>query len=298
MPSPWHAACRLPLLAALLALPALAGGCAGSEPVPTNPLRYAEDARKAYRKALEAFFDRDWLDARSLFQEVKRKYPNSRYARLAELRLADIDFEEEKLPSAVTAYRAFSHDHRTDEGVPYARFQVCKALYAQISDTALLPAQEERDQATAVDAYRELRSFLDDYPTSKWSREAQFMLVNATGRLVRHELYVARYYLGQGNFESAALRIQYSLKHFEGSGLEPEAMLLLGETYLKMKKVDRAREVLNDLLATYPSSPFSEPAKNFLVRLDGKAPAPAPRPSPATPAAPAPPPPPGGGPVY
>lgn len=295
MPSLWHAACRLPLLAALLALPAAAGGCAGSEPAPTNPLRYAEDAKKAYRKALEAFFDHDWLEARTLFQEVKRKYPNSRYARLAELRLADIDFEEDKLPSAVTAYRAFSHDHRTDDGVPYARYQVCRALYNQISDTMLLPAQEERDQATAVDAYRELRSFLDDYPASKWSREAQFMLVNATGRLVRHELYVARYYLGQGNFESAALRIQYALKHFEGSGLEPEAMLLLGETYLKMKKVDRAREVLLGLLAVYPSSPFSEPAKNFLIRLDGKAPVVRPAPPPADPTQP---PPPGSAPVY
>jgi outer membrane protein assembly factor BamD len=272
MPPTRHAARRLPLLVALVALgalPAASGGCASTEPVPTNPLRYAEDARKAYRKALEAFFDRDWLDARSLFQEVKRKYPNSRYARLAELRLADIDFEEEKLPSAVTSFRAFAHDHRTDEGVPYARYQVCRALYNQISDTLLLPAQEERDQATAVDAYRELRSFLDDFPASKWTRQAQFMLVHATGRLVRHELYVARYYLGQGNFEPAAARIQYSLRHFQGSGLEPEAMVLLAETYLKMKKPDQAREVLGELLASYPSSPFSEPAKNFLARMDG-----------------------------
>jgi outer membrane protein assembly factor BamD len=304
MPSLWHAACRLPLLLALGALPAVAGGCAASEPVPTNPLRYAEDARKAYRKALEAFFDHDWLDARSLMQEVKRKYPNSRYARLAELRLADIDFAEEKLPAAVTAYRAFSHDHRTDDGVPYARFQVCKALYNQISDTLLLPAQEERDQATAVDAYRELRSFLDDYPASKWTRDAQFMLVNATGRLVRHELYVARYYLGQGNFESTVLRVQYALKHFEGSGLEPEAMVLLAETYLKMKKPDRAREVLNQILATYPSSPFAEPARHFLANLDGvKAPPPGPlttttpTPTPTTPTAP-PQPPPAGTPLY
>jgi outer membrane protein assembly factor BamD len=288
MPSLRHAVARLPLLAALGALAAAApAGCAAPEPAPSNPLRYAEDARRAYQKALEAFFDRDWLEARSLFQEVKRKYPNSRYARLAELRLADVDFEEEKLPSAVTAFRAFTHDHRTDEGVPYARFQICRALYNQISDTLLLPAQEERDQSTAVDAYRELRSFLDEYPASKWSREAAFMLVNATGRLVRHELYVARYYLGQGNFEAAAARIRYSLRHFEGSGLEPEAMVLLAETYLKMKKPDDAREVLGRLLATYPSSPFSEPAKNFLARLDGAAPAgprPAPAPAPASPA--------------
>jgi outer membrane protein assembly factor BamD len=51
---------------------------------------------------------------------------------------------------------------------------------------------------------------------------------------VRHELYVARFYLNVGNFEAAVARAQYALRNFDGSGLEPEAMVLLGETYLKL----------------------------------------------------------------
>jgi outer membrane protein assembly factor BamD len=84
---------------------------------------------------------------------------------------------------------------------------------------------------------------------------------------VRHELYVARFYLNVGNFEAAVARAQYALRNFDGSGLEPEAMVLLGETYLKMKKNTEARETFNRVLTMYPESPFSVPARSFLNEM-------------------------------
>jgi outer membrane protein assembly factor BamD len=243
-------------------------GCGAADTQPQSALQYSENAKKAYAKALEAYLDHDWEEARVLMGEVKRKYAYAREARLAELRLADIEFEQEKYATAITGYRTFTHDHRTDESVAYARYRICKALFAQLSDTLLLPPQEERDQAQSVDAYRELNSFLIDYPESKWGKEAKFMLLTVTGRLVRHELYVARYYLDKGNFESSVKRIQYALRQYDGSGLEPEAMVLLGETYLKMKKQKEAGEVFHQLLAVYPGSPFTDAAKQFLAELE------------------------------
>jgi outer membrane protein assembly factor BamD len=284
----------LPLLAALSLGSSLA--CSPSEPQAPNALRYSEDARKAYEKALESFLDRDWEEARNQLLEVRRKYAYSQYARLAEQRLADIDYEQEKYAAAITGYRAYVTDHPADEGVPYARFRICKALYAQISDTVLLPSQEERDQAAIVDAYRELNAFLADYPRSKWTRDAQFMLVTVTGRLVRHELYVARYYLKRDRFEPAAKRIQYALARYDGSGLEPEALVLLAETYMKMKKTEEAKAELHRVLEFYPASPFVVPARAFLRALGEDAPEappaaplpppPAPPPDPATPTVP------------
>ena len=93
------------------------------------------------------------------------------------------------------------------------------------------------------------------------------MLQAVTGRLVCHELYVARFYLGTGNFEAALTRAQYALRNFDSSGMEPEAMVLLGETYLKMKKNAEARETFGRVLAMYPESPFAVPAKSFLMEM-------------------------------
>jgi outer membrane protein assembly factor BamD len=108
---------------------------------------------------------------------------------------------------------------------------------------------------------------VSDYPTSKFRNEVDYMLEVVTGLLVRHELYVAKFYLRRDNFEAAVARCEYALTNFEDSGLEPEALTLLGETYLKMKDLDKARAVLEAVLTKYPDSAFTVPAKRFLARL-------------------------------
>jgi outer membrane protein assembly factor BamD len=252
------------ILAALASLPA----CGGSAAESGGALHYSEDARKAYDSAMASFARHDWEEAKALFKEVKKKYGYSRYARLAELRMADCDFESDKLGESVQGYRSFVHDHRTDAEVPYARYRIAKALYDQVSDSVMLPPQEERDQAAAVDAYKELKTFVHEYPSSKYLVETSYMLEVVTGRLVRHELYVARYYLKRDSFEPAVARIRYALRMYDGSGLEPEAMVLLGETYLKMHEPAQARAVFGEVLGKYPASAFRKTAENFLLEMD------------------------------
>lgn len=253
---------------AAVAMVALASCTPSKAPDTGDTLQYTENARIAYQQAMQAFFDKDWEAAAEQFKEIKRKYGQSRYGRLAELRMADIAFEQDKLAEAVGAYKGFVQAHRNDPDISYAQYRVCKALFMQVSDTLLLPPQEERDQANVREAYVELRRFRKEYPQSKNTPEIAYMLEAVTGRLVRHELYVARFYLNEDNFDAAVSRVQYALRNFDGSGLEPEAIVLLGETYLKMKKNKEAREAFNRVVTVYPESPFSTPAKEFLRHMN------------------------------
>jgi outer membrane protein assembly factor BamD len=290
-----------------------------------TPLNYTADAKRSYDAAMVEFDDKNWLEAQALLREVRRKYSYSRYAKLAELRLADIDFEQDKFAEAVRQYRQFVHDHRADQAeVVYARSRIAEAEYRQISDSLLLPTADERDQGVVMDAYREVKGFVADYPEAKETEKIRELLTDVTARLVRHELYVARFYLNRGNFEAAVGRILYALRNFGGaegdetevpqdpehegevprgrgargvrdvearggtsrtappkvaadtkltlrrtaghvgSGLEPEALLLLGETYLKMKKPPEAKEAFEAIVRDYPQSPIVEQAKNYL----------------------------------
>ncbi|HEX9297482.1 MAG TPA: outer membrane protein assembly factor BamD [Polyangiaceae bacterium] len=245
--------------------------CGGAATPTGSALNYTEEAKRAYDKAMLAFEEHDWEEARTLFKEVKRKYSYSRYARLAELRLADTDFASDKLSEGITGYRSFVHDHRTDPEVPYARFRICKGLFEQINEGGfLLPPIEERDQATNGEAYKELSSFVGDYPVGPYSSQTRYMLRVVSGRLVRHELYVAHYYLRHDEFQAAVGRCQYALRTYDDSGLEPEAMVLLAETYLKMHKAADARSTLSQVLAKYPASPFSTAARNFLLEIEAQ----------------------------
>jgi outer membrane protein assembly factor BamD len=264
----------LPLIVVLAAF-SFGSGCERGEP--KTALTYTADAQRSYEGAMAEFRAHNWIEAQNLFREVKRKYSYSKYARLAELRLADADFEQEKFAEAIRGYRQFVHDHRseTDE-ISYARSRIAEAQYSEISESLLLPSADERDQAVIMDAYKELKSYTHDYPHAKESQKIRKLLANVTGRLLRHELYVARFYLQHDNFTAAVLRIQYAMRTFAGvradgdseafdSGLEAEALLLLGEVYLKMHKYVDARESFVVLLRDYPQSPLVLQANNYLT---------------------------------
>lgn len=242
--------------------------CATTEGTAESALDYTDNARRDYEAALEAFEDKNWELADELLNEVKRKYAYSRYARLAELRLADANFQQEKFAEAISGYKEFVHDHPNDPEVPYARYRVAKGEFDSVSQSIMLPPLEERDLASVNDALSTLRNYLADYPGSEHAEEMRYMLDVVLGLLARHELYVARYYLAEGRFDAAIMRCEYALKTLKSSGLEPEGMVLLGEIYMKQKRKKDAREVLNKLLELYPESAFSVPAKNFLALLD------------------------------
>ena len=256
----------------LAALAALASGCAEQKPATDPTLHYTENAKKAYDNALVAFFDHDWEYATQLMQEVKRKYGYSRYARLAELRLADIAYHQDKLAEAVGMYKSFVSDYPNDPEISYARYKIAKAEFTQSGASILLPPLEERDLSNVREAHVALRALIADFPDSTHSVELGYMLEVVTGLLVRHELYVARFYLIRDGFEAAVARCQYALTNYQDSGLEPEALVLLGETYLKMKETDKARSSFQLVLDKYPASPFTVPAKHFLARMAQESP--------------------------
>lgn len=251
-------------LVAALCLPPLASGCAEPLKAPKTAEEYQEDARRDYSKAVESYLEEDWETAVRLFDDVKKNYTYTRYARLAELRLADIAFRQERYAEAITAYKSFVHDYPTDPEVPYGRYRVARALYLQSEASILQPPLEERDLASVQGAYSALKDFLRDFPDYDKRVELDFMLEVVTGVLVRHELYVARFYLSRDLFKPAVSRVEYALTKYGRSGLEPEAITLLGETYLKMKDRGKASEAFRRVLSLYPASPFAVPASQFL----------------------------------
>ncbi|MEO8877227.1 MAG: outer membrane protein assembly factor BamD [Polyangiaceae bacterium] len=275
---------------------AMAISAAACEPPPAKTsLNYTADAKKSYEDAMLDFNAHNWIESQTLMREVKRKYSYSKYARLAELRIADADFEQEKYAEAIHEFKDFVHDHRSDAAeISYARSRIAEAEYKQINDSFILPAVEERDQEATSDAYKELKSFLHDYPEAKESHHICDLLDDVTLRLVRHEMYVAKFYLNKDNFDAAVFRLQYALRNYVSDvkcvrspshvppgiperpqeavidtqfGLVPDALLLLGETYLKMHRYTDARGAFDALLSRFPESGLTIPAKNHLSNM-------------------------------
>lgn len=253
-------------------------GCVEEKKPVLSAAEYNDAARRAYDEAMAEYYDHSWEFASQKFGEVRRNYPNTRYALLAQLRAADVLYEQGRYPEATTLYKTYISEHPSDGDVAYARFRSIESQVETSTNTVFQPPLEERDLSNITAAYTEIRAFRADYPNYPEQAKLRHMLHAVSGMLARHELYVARFYLRQEHFEAAVRRCQYALRSYEGSGLEAEAIVLLGEIYLKQKRVKEAAAMFNHVVEQYPTSPFVVPAQRFLQTVNARtasAPAPA-----------------------
>lgn len=240
-------------------------GCGGPQ---AGTLSYGESARRDYENALGAFEDDDCLTATPLLQNVRREYPYSRYAALAELRLADCELSQQHYTEAIRGYRSFIRQRPTHAEIDTANFSIARAYFQQIPQELFLsPPPPERDQAATRSALRVVRRFLLDYPESEHIEEARRIEQQVLALLARHELYVAGYYLNRDRPEATIARIQTLLEQYEGSGVEPEALLLMGRTYLHMRQPREARLAFGELVDRFPRTGFRVQACSYLERM-------------------------------
>jgi outer membrane protein assembly factor BamD len=257
----------LPRTAAWLALCAgLLGGCASSEAKKT--VAYGDKARTAYVEALEQFYDDDCFEAEPLFREVRRQFPYSRFAAMADLRVADCNFKDGKYPEAIEAYNQFVRYRPSHPEVPYARFMAARGNFEQIpSEWLLSPPAYERDQHFAQESLRLLRRFVLDFPTDPLVPRAQKLAIDALHLLAAHEFYVANFYFDRDHPRAAAGRLNTLLRSYPGSGFEPRALYLLGRSYAEMHDPKNARRAFEELLARYPADELAGKAKGELATL-------------------------------
>jgi outer membrane protein assembly factor BamD len=253
------------VLACAAAILACGGGKAG-----TGAVEYSVSAQKNYDKGMEELERKDWLAASKYFAFIKTRFPYSKFAVLAELRLADAELGAEAFIEAIDSYRLFIKFHPTHEMVAngYAAYKIGEGFAAQLGgDFWLFPPSYEKDQSSTEDAATELKTFLDKYPDSPYRQKAQKILEQVGKRLADHEWYVARYYWDRGKPMATVLRLRRLLERYRGVGYDEEALWLLGRAYIVVEMKDRAKTTLQELVAKYPTHSKAADARAALADL-------------------------------
>jgi outer membrane protein assembly factor BamD len=253
---------------------------------------YSVSAQKNYEKGLKELEDKDWIAASKYFSFIKSRFPYSKYAVLAELRLADAQFGAEQYLEAIDSYRLFIKFHPTHDMVAngYASFRIGEGYYRQLSgDFWMFPPSAEKDQSSTEDAANELKTFLDKYPDSPYRDKAKEIVVKVGKRLADHEWYVARYYWDRDKPMGTVIRLRRLLERYRGVGYDEEALWLLGRAYVVVAMPDRARGVWTELVDKYPKSSHAGDARSALASLHAGASHGPAAPVPSTPSTPPPP---------
>jgi len=260
----------------LCAALASAGACATSDE--GKGVTYSLTAKQNYDKGVSELKSENYQEASRYFSFVKQKFPFSKYAVLAELAMADTQYERGNYQEAIDAYKNFVRLHPTHEKVEdgYVAFRICQCYVKEMPDDFfLVPPAYEKDQTAVHDALRELNDFVDKYPDSTYMKQALQDRREVLRRLIEHEVYVARFYLDRDAPQAAILRLEGALKRYPDSGREAELLLALGETQLQMGQAEKAKQNFEKIVASYNSTHQARRAElflDFIKRRYGEAP--------------------------
>ena len=173
-----------------------AAGCAfltGSKQV--------ESAEELAEKGMESFEEEDYSDALKAFNTLKERYPYSRYAILAELKVADAHFYRQEYPEAIAAYEDFVQLHPKNEAIPYVKYQIGVCFYEQILSI-------DRDQTPTRLAILSFERLLKEHSDSAYASEAARKIHDCRKLLAEHELYVGRFYYKSKHYGAALGRFE------------------------------------------------------------------------------------------
>ncbi len=256
-----------PSALALAAVGALAA-CSTKHVSLTGAFKYGQTAEENYQAGVDLQKSSSYPEAQKFFEYVKTKYPFSKYAALADLRLADLKFDQHQWTEAVDAYAQFVQLHPTHEDVDYAEFRVgLSHLKDAPSDFVLFPPAFEKDQRQIEQAAAAFAKFLEKRPGSKLVPEAKKLLGEANVRLAEHEWYVGEYYYKRKKWPGAAGRYEALVEKHPGSKHEPEALMRLARSYVAMNEKHRARTALQKLIVKHPDDPRRVEAERLLASL-------------------------------
>ena len=234
-------------------------------------LGYTRTAEHQYMLDMDEFEDEDCIEASGMFLQIRKKFPYTRFAVLADLRIADCKFIMGNYSEAATKYQEFVKAHPTHEDAHYASYRRGLSYYEMApSDLFIMPPAHERDLASMRDARMAFTNYFANYKDSPLRERALEIFMEVENALVRHEIYVAGFYLSRDDRNAAAVRLEGIQNEYPNSTLVPDAMFMQAVTFLEMDKDDEARRVFGEIIKHYPDHHQSKRAQKYLRYLDQK----------------------------
>lgn len=210
----------------------------------------------AYQLAEEYEKDERYDEAVTRYQEVRTKFPYSKFATMAELKTADVHFKREAFVEAQASYQLFKDFHPKHPQIDYVTFRLGLSYFNQ------LPSTIDRDLSVADKAILYFDEVSTSYPNSPHVAEAQAKKAAAIKMLAEKELYVADFYTKRKTYDSALLRYEYLLTTFPNSGLEPRALYGAARSAFETGEKDRGLQHYRKLTSLYPASAEAKQARN------------------------------------
>ncbi len=243
-PGPWLMRVNFSSVPLLLLALLLLGGCTTivdffkqrPQPLPPASELYALGERELERKRYE--------DARTAFRKIVERHPQSNFSPRARFLIGETYYRESEWEKAAKEFETFLSFYPRHQIADLVQFRLAMTYYDQMKPV-------EQDQGTTKKAMEAFKTLVREYPDSRYAGDALGKSDLCRGRLAQKELWVAAYYLNQGNASAARQRLENVLKDYPRTLVIPEALFRLGDVYSTEGRSQEAQEVFRRAATEY-----------------------------------------------
>ncbi len=214
----------------------------------SSPEKKSDTPEGAFAIAQELDKDEMFDEAIRRYQEVKTKYPYSKFATQAELAAADCYYKQESYLESQVAYQTFKELHPKHPQADYVTYKLAMSFFEQLPDTV------DRDLTLAQSSILYFDEVLVQYPNSAHVKDAQEKRTDALKRLAGKEAYIAEFYFKRKKFDSALNRYEGLLRRYPNQGFEADALSKAAISAARVGELDRAKKYTKELKDKFPGS--------------------------------------------
>ena len=177
------------------------------------------------------------------------------------LKRAEAYYEKGDYIEAIGEYQHFIDLHPFHEWADYALFKLGISYFQQMRTI-------DRDPEPVQKALQTFQKLLSVYPQTKYAEDAKKKIKVCREALVKHQLYVGRFYFKKAAYPAAIVRFRQLLETYTDLPQTEEALYYLGLSYYYQGEADEALSRLEELLDRYPETLHRKETQQLLARIN------------------------------
>ena len=177
----------------------------------------AHTAQELAWNGMEDYENGKYADSIEKFQKLKDYYPFSKYAILADLKIADAHYHREEYEDAIFGYENFEKLHPRNEAIPYVIYQIGMCYYDQISTP-------DRDQTAARKALETFQRLKKQFPQDEYARRSEEKITKCLKSLAESTYLIGVFYYRSNHFKAALQRFMSVISDYPDVGYHQQAL--------------------------------------------------------------------------
>jgi outer membrane protein assembly factor BamD len=241
----------------ILGLALLLSGCAYMEDMFRQKPQALLPAQDLYQAGEQDMSKKYYPQARTNFQKIVERHPQSQYAPRARFLIGEAFYREGQFDKAIKEFEGFMSFYPRHEISDLVQFRLAMSYYDQMKPV-------EQDQEITRKAMGAFRVLVREYPESRYAADALAKIDICRGRLAQKELWVAAYYINQGNPSAGRQRLEKVIQDYPRTLVTPEALFRLGEVYQSDGRTEDAQRMFRQVAEEYPYTDWGKRAAQRL----------------------------------